>query len=265
MWRLETANGVPYINGLSWNFQFVNSTTPSTPGSGKTNIFVDSTTKKLSTVDDAGLVRALAAEPYVGATPPSSPLDGNRWLYRPDPIAIVNATFDSDITSWTKTDAGGASVTGTWDSGTYHTASGSLKVVNTTSTEDSYYSQNISGLKGGIYEIEAWVNCTAFTSGAVNNRCLFGYDTGANTNSGFTTLTATTSGWVKHRALVPVSGGTLSIRLYAPNGTVYYDDVKARLITEWEFVYDSARSATYPWYCVGGLPSEALSIQSRTT
>lgn len=106
----------------------------------------------------------------------------------------------------------------------------SLRLVNSTASQDAYYYHNIAGLSASTaYTISVWVNCASFTAGALSNRCLFAYDTA---NSGATvqvaTLTTRTAGWVRLQVTVTMtaSPGNLQIRLYAPQATVQYDGVQ---------------------------------------
>lgn len=140
---------------------------------------------------------------------------------------VLNPGFEVDLASWTLVDANPASVTRTRDTTTTNAGSaGSMKMVNTGSGDD-HTDQTISGGVDGVrYTVSAWVNCTVFTAGATGNRGLRVEDIGLQIVVD-DLLTAATSGWVLKSVVVPLpaGGGGLIIRLYSPNGTVYWDDV----------------------------------------
>jgi len=54
--------------------------TPSNPPASRCEVFFG-TDKVLRTIDDAGLVRSLASLAAISATPPSTPKDGDFWMY----------------------------------------------------------------------------------------------------------------------------------------------------------------------------------------
>jgi hypothetical protein len=145
---------------------------------------------------------------------------------------VANPGFEVDLANWTKNDSN-ASTTWTRDTSETHDGSaGSSKLVNTNAGEDDYINQPINeigiGLNpGGLYRVTAWVNCTVFTSGAVENRGLFVVS--AQTNAVvLDDLTAATAGWVQKSVVLPMplTDTGLGIRLYAPQGTTYWDDIE---------------------------------------
>ena len=138
---------------------------------------------------------------------------------------ITNPTFDAGITSWTEADGGAASLTPTHDTTVMRSGAGSLKLVNTAGGEDDYMQATFTGVSGVTYQVRAWVNVTVFTSGAVANLGLRAADP---TFAAFqdSTITAATSGWVQKTVqFTALSSGTCFVRLYAPQGTTYWDDV----------------------------------------
>jgi hypothetical protein len=143
---------------------------------------------------------------------------------------VVNPDFEVDLSGWTKVDSGTVSLTDTRDTGTFHSGAASLKLVDTLTVEDDYYKQSVSTKAGFRYSFEAWCNCTVFTGGAVGNFGIWAQTGLANFDTYSKTLTAVTNGWQLFSLEFPVRGpdDQVEIRLYAPNGTVFWDDVSLR-------------------------------------
>ena len=105
---------------------------------------------------------------------------------------------------------------------THGGSAGSTKLVDTVSGEDSYITSQAFAVDIGIpLTVTAWLNCTAFTAGAVGNRGI--YLTANPTN--WSSITAVTSGWVLQTVTMTPTASPMSIRLYAPQATVFWDDV----------------------------------------
>lgn len=141
---------------------------------------------------------------------------------------VTNPGFEIDLSDWTKTDAD-ASTTWTRDTGTTNGGSaGSSKLVNTAAGADDFISQffSIQGNRSPLL-VTAWVNVTAFTAAATGNRGFVIVDAGSLFSDD---ITAATAGWVlKQHVYVPKAGSTsIQIRLYAPQGTTFWDDIAAR-------------------------------------
>ena len=137
------------------------------------------------------------------------------------------------MTGWTEVDVGDSSLTGAIDSGTKKLGSRSLKLIDTGTGEDDYYSTVVAGLSPlTTYVASAWVNVSAFTGPAILDRGLYaiarrsgGYD-GATVST--SKLTAATPGWVR-KSIVVTTGPfdrEIELRLYAPAGTTYWDGVQ---------------------------------------
>jgi len=136
----------------------------------------------------------------------------------------TNPTFETGTTGWTKTDAD-ASMTASASTDRAYAGSQSLKLVNADAGDNDYVSMSFSGLTSGdTYTFSAYVYCDAFTSGATSNSCLFASDGVANVATA--TLTGVTSGWERKSVTVTLGASTnLTVYLYGPQGTVYYDSV----------------------------------------
>jgi hypothetical protein len=151
---------------------------------------------------------------------------------------VINPGFEVDLANWTKTDSN-ASTTWTRDTSETHDGSaGSSKLVNANAGEDDFIDQSINNIglglnPGGLYRVTAWANCTVFTSGALENRGLFvvGYNSGSTFRDD---LSAATGGWVQKSVQVTLASidTGLVIRMYAPQGTIYWDDIELAEINE---------------------------------
>lgn len=145
---------------------------------------------------------------------------------------VLNPGFEADLASWTKND-GDASVTWTRDGSITHNASlGSSKLDNTVAGADDYIFQDLNNLGQGFtpgttHTVSAWYNVTSFTAGAVSNRGIFIVTFPSSFVFSGPTITAVTADWVNSSvtfALGPIETG-FEIRLYSPQGTIFWDDV----------------------------------------
>ena len=141
---------------------------------------------------------------------------------------VTNPGFEVDLASWVKVD-GDASVTWTRDTDiTNGGSAGSSKLVNTVAGADDYIRGEGNITTGfwvpGTYTVTAYCNCTDFTAGALSNRGILVI--GVTGGSATATLTGVTDGWVRLETSIALSNTHtgISIRLYAPQGTVYWDD-----------------------------------------
>lgn len=143
---------------------------------------------------------------------------------------VTNPSFGTNTTGWTLTDAN-ASVTFTRDTaqGLYGDPTAgtlcSAKLVNANANEDDFISCSVAISGNTAYTVSAWVYVPVFTAGATGNRGILYSD---GTNAAATTLNAATSGWVRHvLSFTSAVGATsLQVRLYAPQGTAYWDGVQ---------------------------------------
>lgn len=151
------------------------------------------------------------------------------------PPTLLNGGFEDfsgSIFPWTTVDVTTlSSVTSGIDTSVVHSALRSLKIVNTAAGEDDFVRQqglnenpSLFSVTGVIYTISGWVNCTSFTAAAILNRGLAMIVDGA---IGSSDITGVTSGWEYRTVSRPVAttNGQIAIRLYAPQGTIYYDDL----------------------------------------
>lgn len=178
----------------------------------------------------------------------------------------ANPSFETDTTTpagWTGSSLTTTTTTIATDVALY--GKQSLKLVNSTAAQDAFYFHTISGLSASTaYTISVWVNCPAFTAGAFSNRCLFAYDTA---NSGATlqtaTLTAATNGWVRLQVTVTMTAtpGNLQVRLYAPQGTIYYDGVQVEQFAYATPYCDGSLGQGHSW---SGTPHASTSSRTAT-
>lgn len=161
-------------------------------------------------------------------------------------LYAYNPSFEaSSISPWSL--ANGTTTTLTVDTTQSHSGSQSAKMVNTTSGQDAYIAINVPCAHSTSYTITTFVYAPQFTAGAISNRGLAVYGMtsgGAATGvAGVVNLTASNTGWVALTTTV-TTGTTdayLQIRLYAPQGTVYWDDVSMFSGTASATTYTSAR------------------------
>jgi lysophospholipase L1-like esterase len=137
------------------------------------------------------------------------------------------------LTGWTKTDPA-ATLTATIDTAISKFGLSSLKMVNTTTNEDGFEAINISSpIAATKYAISVWVNSTVFNGAAVNSRGLYAFDTANPAGTEQTaTVTGNTGGWTRLSVVVTTtaSPGSIQVRLYAPNGTTYYDGLQVEAL-----------------------------------
>ncbi len=185
-------------------------------------------------------------------------LEQGRWAgtdaVRVDPAAtnlVVNPSFEVNITDgWAETDAD-ASMTPTRSVTYAREGVASLKLVNADAGDDDYMETNVgAGDAETDYTITAWVKCTAFTAGATGDRGLLAYDADdAGGTIQADTITAVTNGWVKQQVTITTTAtpGAIIVRLYGPQGTVYWDAVNC---TEGDYStshIDGSLGTGYAW------------------
>jgi hypothetical protein len=105
-----------------------------------------------------------------------------------------------------------------------------VQLSNSNAGEADYISYTQGSLTASAtYVVSAWIYCPNFVAGAVSNRGLYAYDSAnEGTTSKTTTITSTTDGWERHQVSVTVTGTptSLVVRLYGPQGTVYWDGIQ---------------------------------------
>lgn len=156
----------------------------------------------------------------------STPADFNK---RSTYDLLTNAGFEdraSVSTGWSTT---GSGITLSDQTGTKHEGSHSLQAVGTTAGGDTYISQTLDCLPSQVYTLRAWRYVASITAGAIGNRSLF-YSDDAGTSGGTFTLSsgATTGTWVLDTLTLTTGANatTVNVRLYVPQGTVYWDEVE---------------------------------------
>lgn len=103
---------------------------------------------------------------------------------------------------------------------------GALKLVSTVSGKDEYALCAVPVIAGLTYTVVAYCYTAGFQAGALENRGVLLYDGSASAQ---TQITKAEEGWTRHQVSLKITEGKseLFIRLYAPKGTVYWDDVWA--------------------------------------
>lgn len=156
---------------------------------------------------------------------------------------VQQPSFETQTAPWT---AQGAGVTLTSFAATPPAGVGGSKVlrgVGTTSGADTYALLQIGFTKPSkLYRVNAYRFIPAALTGApIGNRSVWVQDsTGASAQTLTLTVGATTGVWVREQVTITTAAGhtgVLQVRLYVPNGTVYWDAV---LVEE-----DGASGAAY--------------------
>ncbi len=102
----------------------------------------------------------------------------------------------------------------------------SRKVVNRAANEDDYLYQ-IAGMEPNtIYTISAWVSARELQQPASADRGLLAWD--ISEGATYTARLTDGSGWrrISVTLMTGSNGGPLQVRLYAPHGTIYWDQVR---------------------------------------
>jgi len=159
---------------------------------------------------------------------------------------VTNPSFETGTTGWTLNNASGTAS----DARTSlynHTGSYAVRLTGSPTGANDFYYTTVTGLAASTaYAISAWVFVRSFTGAAQNSLGLYAYDTlDSGTTGRNTTITAGTSGWVRHTVVVTttaaVGSHTIQIRLYSPNG-----------YTVWDAIQCEAKAFATP-YCDGSL------------
>lgn len=105
----------------------------------------------------------------------------------------------------------------------------SAKLVNTAAGDDDYLRFILNGLTAGVtYNVSAYAYLSAFTAQAAGSRAILIFSSPSTTNVTVASLTTTTTGiWVRYDCNTTISAGEsqMEIRLYSPQGTIYWDNV----------------------------------------
>ena len=159
-----------------------------------------------------------------GRTPP----DSSYGIWEGTTNLVTNGGFESNTTGWTVDSTH-------YSDGRTNTLAkfGSYGFQQTAASQpgDNYTYMDVSGLVASTaYTVSAWVNSTSFTAENSMQRGLTAYDP-LNAGTLVTArITGATSGWVRLSVTVTTTsaGGshTVEVRLYGPQGTVYWDGVQ---------------------------------------
>lgn len=145
---------------------------------------------------------------------------------------VRNPSFENTtpLAGWTLSDNGASSLTGTASTDRGHAGPTSIKLVNANAGEVDFAEYLLSGLTNGTtYTASAYLYVSTITGAAVQNRSINVVNAGGGADlASDTTLTTShvTGQWVRKTVrFIPTDGGA-RIRLYSPQGTVYWDAVQ---------------------------------------
>lgn len=138
-----------------------------------------------------------------------------------------NPSFETNLTGWAEVDNGAASMVPARVASSGRYGRSSLELVNSAGGEDDYEWIRITPTVSVTYTVSAWLYVSAITAAALSNRGLGIWD---GTTDLYTTLDTShaVGRWVRHTKSLAVGGGAtfLEIRLYGPQGTVYWDGIQ---------------------------------------
>lgn len=157
----------------------------------------------------------------------SMPVAGVPGLFGPTGGILRNPGFETNQQTWTLHEQSQNSASYSREHTAAHTGLFGAKLVNKRNAKDDYLFENLNATSSTIYVVSAMVNTREVRSGAAGNRGLLAWDA-ANGRVYQTTIDRARKGWERLRLLLVTgpSPGTLQVRLYAPLGTVTWDDVR---------------------------------------
>jgi hypothetical protein len=165
---------------------------------------------------------------------------------------ITNPSFETDETGWTLTDAD-ASVTKTRTTDRAYSGQYSIKLINTDAGDDDRIAAAISGLDASTaYTVSAWLFIESLTAGAVSDRGIYAYDAndvGGTAKTATITSVTPLGSWVRLSVTVTMSAspGNLVVRLYSPQGTIYWDSVQVEKKICTTSYCDGSLGTGYAW------------------
>jgi hypothetical protein len=188
----------------------------------------------LSGVTIAGFAVAMIAMPVAGFSLSdyvfnrTASITSSGPLY---PTAVVNPSFEKSG-AWILMDTNTVSLRMRRTISRHRSGSYSLELINSASGADDYVYQNLSVVPYKRYTVSAWVHTRAKPL-ASNDRGLFLWDVEDGLVSN-TTIGPANKGW-RHLELLFTTlapARDVQIRLYAPQGRVFWDDVRLALNTD---------------------------------
>jgi hypothetical protein len=146
------------------------------------------------------------------------------------PTAVVNPGFEKPG-GWQPLDMGTPSLQASRSVSEHRSGSHSLELANTASSEDDYAYQYLSVRPLTRYRVTAWVMSAEVVAPPAGNRGLFVWEPEDNLNLNVP-IGPPSSSWT--RMAISFKTGRLAlkiqIRLYAPKGRVYWDDVNLSVV-----------------------------------
>ena len=146
---------------------------------------------------------------------------------------LTNSSFENTTqvdSGWTRNNGTG-SLTVAAQTGQRITGAQSVSLTGNTTGSDTFLQQQITVLPNTTYTFSAWRYVPgAITGGANGNRSIYMRD-GSGVGTAFTTtlvVGVTTGVWVRESVTMTTQATTtfVQVRLYAPNGTVYWEDAQ---------------------------------------
>lgn len=158
-----------------------------------------------------------------------------------------NPSFEANTTGWTLINTSGSMNVAQTTLDAY-IGTGSVRITGSPANANDFIRQNFAVAASTTYTISAWVNVTLFTAGALSNRGILAYDTADVGTLQNTTITGTTAGWERHSVTVTTSAtpGTLEVRLYSPQGYLFWDAVQVEQASYATPYHDSTMSVGSP-------------------
>jgi hypothetical protein len=148
-----------------------------------------------------------------------------------------DGTFEDGIDQWAAVDAGKRSLTAGRTSAEARFGGASLRLVNTAGAQDDYVVGVVKGVAPqATYRVAAWVHTAGMEAQAVRGRGLYVIARSLGRYLGPTEATASLApgagGWVRKTITVRTDLLTdeLEIRLYAPRGIVFWDNISVERV-----------------------------------
>jgi O-antigen ligase len=140
---------------------------------------------------------------------------------------VTNPSFERSLHGWGVNRAGGRALRIRGTASAAHSGTHSLVLLNSKPDEDAYVFQSLAVKSKTTYAVSAWVNAQALRLPAAGRRGLLVWD-GQGGVLYTVPLTHSTNGWKRLSFTFPTRAhaGDIQIRLYSPEGRVFWDDVR---------------------------------------
>jgi hypothetical protein len=141
---------------------------------------------------------------------------------------LRNSGFEdaTALSSWSVIKVGG-SLVASKDTSIFRSGTSSLKLVQNDSL-DNWVHQQVPVKPNTTYTVSAWCYATSINADSFSNRALFVYDRYSAQSDNSMSTAHVLNTWVRKvvKITTKTSATYLEVRLYSPNGTIYWDEVQ---------------------------------------